>query len=694
MSLNKIPKLVRFLSVVFIVTLVTFTLWRLAFWQYFTNAVDPIPSNELQHAFYLGLKYDVRLALFMILPVYLIGWYRPISPFNKGLPRRLWLGYLALVMLLALVFYTVNFGYFAYLHVPLDATALRFLLNIKTSMLMVWQTYPVIWIALGLALLVALYLWALNRLAAHYLRLVTPQVSRRRNGLTVFIVTSIMILGMYGKLSWYPLRWSDAFTTPHPLASAVSINPILYMMNTLKNREVNYDLEATKAVYADIVTYLNIEQPDPVNLNYQRVSGPNALHVNRPNVVMVMLESFASYKSGLGGNPLNPTPNVDTIAKNGLYFDNFFTPHTGTARSVFAALTGLPDIEMVKTSTRNPLAVNQNIIINAFEGYAKYYFLGGSASWGNIRGLLQRNIPGLNVYEEGSYESPRIDVWGISDLDLFKEANAVLKTQTDRPFFAVIQTSGNHRPYTIPDDTQGFQLSTLDEKKIKQYGFNSAEEFNSYRFMDYSVGYFMQLARREKYFDNTIFVFFGDHGIYADTGKHTPKSEMQLGLHSYRVPLIFYAPKLLPQGQVYSLVASEVDVLPSLAGLGAERYINTTIGRDLFDERFDEQRYAFIAIHANNSVRISLVGSEFYFSMQADGEGKTLQKIQSADARNNVAAQHMDITQKMAQITRAIYESTRYMRYNNGSPKNGSPNNGTPKKGMPKNGMPKNAAAN
>ncbi len=669
MFLSKIPKLVRFLFIVFVINLGVFTLWRLVFWQYFANPADPIPVNELLRAFYLGFKYDVRLSLIMLLPVYLLAWYRPINLFGGLLPRRLWLGYLVVVMSLVLLFYSVNFAYFSYLHVPLDATALRFLQNMETSMLMVWQSYPIIWIALGIILLVTLYLWGLNHMVLRLGRLVKPDVSRRRHVLTVSFVTFIMILGMYGKVSWYPLRWSDAFATSHPLASSVGINPILYSLNTLKNREVDVDLDATKAVYADIVDYLRIEKPDVDNLNYKRLSAPNALKVERPNVIMVLLESFASYKSGLGGNPLNPTPYIDAIANDGIYFNNFFTPHTGTARSVFAAMTGLPDIEIVKTSTRNPLAVKQNIIINAFKGYEKYYFLGGSASWGNIRGLLQGNIPGLHVYEEGSYASPRIDVWGISDLDLFKEANTILKAQTDKPFFAVIQTSGNHRPYTIPDDNHEFKRSARDEEEVKQYGFHSMAEFNSYRFMDYSVGYFMQIARKQKYFDNTIFVFFGDHGIYADTGKHTPKSEMQLGLHSYRVPLIIFAPKLLPGGKLLSKVASEVDVLPTLAGLGTDQYTNTTIGRDLFDERFDDQRYAFIAIHSNNSVRISLIGREFYFSMQTDGSGQILQKIQSEHARKNLALQYADITANMARITQAIYESTRYMRYNNATPK-------------------------
>ena len=73
--------------------------------------------------------------------------------------------------------------------------------------------------------------------------------------------------------------------------------------------------------------------------------------------------------------------------------------------------TGIPDIELNKTSSRNPLIVDQHTIINSFDNYKKFYFLGGSASWANIRGLLTANIPNLEIYEEGSYASPRVDVW-------------------------------------------------------------------------------------------------------------------------------------------------------------------------------------------------------------------------------------------------------------------------------------------
>lgn len=113
-----------------------------------------------------------------------------------------------------------------------------------------------------------------------------------------------------------------------------------------------------------------------------------------------------------------------------MFFDNCYTPHYGTARGVWATITGVPDVEAVETASRNPALVDQHTIINDFTGYEKFYFIGGSSSWANIRGLLTNNITGLKLYEEDSYASPRADVWGISDKNLFKEANAVLARQT------------------------------------------------------------------------------------------------------------------------------------------------------------------------------------------------------------------------------------------------------------------------
>ena len=89
-------------------------------------------------------------------------------------------------------------------------------------------------------------------------------------------------------------------------------------------------------------------------------------------------------------------------------------------------ITGIPDAQLFKFSTRNPLAIDQHTIINNFEGYDKHYFLGGNPEFNNFDGLL-KNIDDLQMHTEGSFKSPKINVWGISDKDLFLEANKFLK---------------------------------------------------------------------------------------------------------------------------------------------------------------------------------------------------------------------------------------------------------------------------
>ena len=254
-------------------------------------------------------------------------------------------------------------------------------------------------------------------------------------------------------------------------------------------------------------------------------------------------------------------------------------------------------------------------------------------------------------------------VWGISDLSLFAEADKVFKVQK-KPFVAIIQTSGNHRPYTIPEDHGDFKLSTLKNKDVKDHGFASVEEFNSFRFMDYCVQSFIEAAKKEAYFDNTIFVFYGDHGIHAPTGNHVPKYMEQLRLQGLNVPFVIYAPKLLPKGLVMDEIASEVDILPTIAGIATDGYVNTTMGRDLFDDRFKDKRYAFNA-YDSVEMQLGLLSPQFYFQMYSDGSDPALHELQADDARANVMAKYPGQVKQLEQLTRGIYETTRYMRFHN-----------------------------
>jgi len=662
---EKVPRLLRFLFAFIVGMTLVFIVLHLAFWLAFEDAKAPLSSSDFWHALWLGARFDLRLTINMILPIFFLGWIKWLNPFNSSAMKYFWLTYLTLAFSGIALVYIIDFGHFSYLGIRLDATALRFLEDLSISADMVMESYPVFWITLGYLGAVGVFVFLLNLLYERCLKKPTPRYSVVGYGVIGFISLLLLTLGVMSKFSQYPLRWSEAAFSSHPFAAQFTYNPVQYFYDTLENSGVVYDKSAVEKNYELMAEYLGVKDKNISSLNFQRNAQPQFKREKQPNVVIVIIESFASYKTSLNGNRLDPTPEFKKLADEGYYYKNFFTPSTGTARSVFTTITGMPDIEKKGTSSRNPRIVDQHSIANDFKGYEKSYFIGGSASWGNIRGILTKNIDDLHLYEEGDYASARNDVWGISDIDLFREAHAVLKEQKE-PFLAFIQTSGNHRPYTIPEASYGFEEKAISDELTKQHGFESSQEYNAYRLMDYSIGYYIKLAKEAGYAKDTIFVFWGDHGINGFPDKSALKADSfsELNLGSHRVPFVIWAPGYIDEPKVLNKVVSEVDVLPSIASFAGQDYRSTTLGRDIFDSEFDDKEYAFTVLHTN-PLQIGLVNEQYWLKMSEEGGDAKLYRLDSQTPREDVSASYPQESHKMKTLTEAIYKTVQYMLHHN-----------------------------
>jgi phosphoglycerol transferase MdoB-like AlkP superfamily enzyme len=500
-----------------------------------------------------------------------------------------------------------------------------------------------------------------------YRRTLASAVVPRKAVRVIWFVATLLfcLVCIFGRLGQYPLRWSDAFSLHHAASGQLALNPIESFINTLDFRTTSFELEKVREHYTTMSTYFGVTQPDAERLVFERtvLASPQPVAVRRPNVVLVICESFSAYKSSMWGNPLDTTPFFNSLTKQGVFFDNCFTPHFGTARGVWATVTSIPDVSLADTASRNPSMVDQHTIIDDFDGYEKLYFLGGSASWANIRGVLMNNIKGLKLYEEDSYESPRVDVWGISDKNLFREAEKTLRAQT-KPFFAIIQTSDNHRPYTIPkEDQTEFKLVDLPEAKVRQYGFESLAELNAFRYTDFAFQKFFEAARQSAYFDNTIFVFVGDHGIDGNAGTMFPPAWTENRLTSFHVPLLFYAPKLLSPQRIHS-VASQVDILPTIAGMANISYHTKSFGRDLLRQQQVDggaSNVAFIIDH--NDKTVGVVKQQYYGMQRPNGHREVLW----ADFASSppTVAMGEEKQAEYQELTNAFRETARYLLLNN-----------------------------
>jgi phosphoglycerol transferase MdoB-like AlkP superfamily enzyme len=427
-------------------------------------------------------------------------------------------------------------------------------------------------------------------------------------------------------------------------------------------KQAEYDEKAVRQAYPQMAEYLGVTKPDAAKLDFRRVISPKPSAIpGQPNVVLVLLESFSGYKTSVFNNPLKPTPHFAALAEQGILFTHFFTAHAGTARGVFATLTSLPDVAVSDTTSRNPLAVNQHLIVNAFKGYDRMYFIGASTTWANIRGVLKNNIEDLKIYEQDDYAAPVNDVWGVSDKDLLLEANKIFR-EKNKPFFAMIQTAGNHRPYTIPKQDTDFELKHFSDAELKANGFIGDDEFNSFRYMDYSIGKFIDAAKKEKYFDNTVFVFLGDHGITGNAGNHMPRAWSDLRLTTGHTPMLIYAPKYLPPAR-HDMPAQQADVMPTVAGLLNFPYVNKSMGRDLLDPRFDGARNSFIIYHSDGP-EIGIVDKDTYFTMSANGSNAKLYDLHAENPQRDTIKDDKKIQLKQI-LTKQLYETNRYMLTHN-----------------------------
>ncbi|MEN8147282.1 MAG: LTA synthase family protein [Campylobacterota bacterium] len=662
---NNMPRILKFILLYTLALTTLLVAMRLLFYVLFNTPDSPLPSSDFWTAMWLGERFDMRVAIATVLPLFFIGWIKWLNPFHFKALRVIWHTGLTIAFSMISLAYIVDIGHYAYLNSRLNFTAMRFAEDAAISASMVWESYPVIWITLGWVLSVVLFVYVLGKIH-NYVAKSEPVKLKIWQGVIVgFVSFLVVFIVAYSKFSQYPLRWSEATFSKHPFAAQLTYNPVHYFFDTWKNGRINFNLSDTKKGYASISEFLGVQDKNGSTLNYQRHVPAAEGVAERPNIVLIIVESYASYKTSLSGNPLNPTPHTQELADSGYFFKNFFTPSTGTARSIFTTIASIPDVELKGTSSRNPLIVDQHTIMNEFEGYEKYYFIGGSASWGNIRGILTKNIRGLKLYEEQHYSSPRNDVWGISDMNLFIEADAVLKKEK-KPFIAVIQTSGNHRPYTIPEGSKGFELQPVDDDEAKRYGFHDAGEFNAYRLMDHSIKYFSKIARESGYDQNTIFALWGDHGIDGYAGEHTFKGESssKLSLGSHRVPFVVWSPGLIKESKRLDTVVSEVDVLATMAGLAGQEYTATTMGRDMFDTEYDGKRYAFTMAHTTPPL-IGMVGQEYYFRMRSDGTNPGLHSIHGDHPLEDVSAEHPQLADKLKELTLSYYHTSQYMAYHN-----------------------------
>lgn len=297
----------------------------------------------------------------------------------------------------------------------------------------------------------------------------------------------------------------------------------------------------------------------------------------RPNIVLITLESMSADFMERYGSTRGITPNLDSLANQSLVFDNLIATGNRTVRGLEALTLSLPPCPGESIIKRPDCGgMRSTALTLAPMGYRSIYFYGGNSYFDNMGAFFGSN--GYEIVDAASYKPADItfkNIWGVADEDSYRKAVSVLDTIAPQgPFFAHIMSISNHRPYTYPEN----RIPIPTDSKTRAGGVMYA---------DWALGDFFRLARKQPWFDNTVFVIVADH-CASSAGK------TDLPLERYHIPAMIYAPGLI-EPQAVSKFCSQIDLMPTLFALLGMEYDSYFFGDNILSPDFTER--AFLATY-------------------------------------------------------------------------------------------------
>ncbi|MEP6662229.1 MAG: LTA synthase family protein [Verrucomicrobiota bacterium] len=548
-------------------------------WSHHGNATGKLILQSFLH----GLRFDLSMAakLGLLFTLWIIWRPKP-----GRWEKRILFGTFAVIALVSIFALIAEVEFYKEFEQRLGRLAFEyFSTNSEHNAIimgMVWHGYPVVrWVLACLAIWL-LFVWLLRPLLIKKVPLETSVVTKIS---ATVLWLFISVVAFRGGLQPSPLRWGDGYFSQNTYANQMAQNGLFTLADALNHRESNQKLAAKWENVLPIEKAREIVRAttllpgekliEPEKYLLLRTSPPSTIATNRPvNVVVVIMESFTARFCGATGAKFGATPNYDSLAKDGILFDHAFSVGTHTAQGVYGTLCSFPHLPDFETLMKQPIAQQPFRSLPAIlgeSGFETLFLYNGLFSWDNKEGFfrnhgMQRFI-GRSDYKNPTFVDPD---WGVSDYDVFMRAVQEFSEMASRKkrFFGAIMTLSNHSPFNLPTIPGLTHIEGGDEQN---------QRLNGVHYADWAVGEFIKAAKQTSWFNDTLFVFTGDHGFGI------PPNLTEIGILHMHVPILFYGPNIIGTGhEVRHTVISQLDIIPSILGMLGLETPHQSFGRDVF----------------------------------------------------------------------------------------------------------------
>lgn len=355
-----------------------------------------------------------------------------------------------------------------------------------------------------------------------------------------------MLLLARGGFQSIPINQSQSYFSKHAIlnnaATNSAFNLFISVFENVANLHKNPFEEMPNEEAELIVEKLFESKSDQI---------PSILTTSKPNIVLLILESWsADLVESLGGEA-GITPFFRSMEKEGLLFDSIYGSGPRSEQAMAAIFSGFPahpisSITVQPDKYKNlPSWVH---LLNA-EGYNTNFYFGGQLIYGNIKSYILFNAFDRvkEVYDFGP-EWPKGKLGIHDEFTLLEMANDL--DQIPEPFLSALFTLSSHSPYDEPKP----------EKEVLSWGDNERQYINSAYYTDQSLKKFFEKAKQCKWYKNTLFILVADHS-HNSYRNHAMQSSAY-----HKIPLLFYGEVLKKEyrGRVVSHLGYQPDLAATL----------------------------------------------------------------------------------------------------------------------------------
>ncbi|MCP4443296.1 MAG: sulfatase-like hydrolase/transferase [Aureispira sp.] len=535
---------------------------RFVFYWYNQNAFGSLGGLELLSIFFYALRFDTS-SIFYVNFLFIVLHVLPTKQREHSWYKRLQKVVFYAGNSTIIFFELVDTVYFPYSFKRMTGNEFEMGSDLKNLAPQFLKEFW--WLLLVAGLIVVLMEWLYRKTEQKQLQ---EQPKLLGQTLVLVLMLGISIIGLRGGLQVRPVvpLMASKYVNDMRQMPLVS-NTILSMIHTWNTKKM------VPKVYFD-----EAEQKQFFDF-YRPTVDTSVSRMKKKNVMIVVMESFGQeYVGWFGQQKPSRTPFFDSLINQGLLFKNAHANGLRSTEGITAVLAGIPALmnEHYIFSPYNGNKIDGLGTLLEREGYQTSFFHGGHIGTMDFDKFLPilgfKDYHGHENYVEATGKSDDYDGnWGTFDMPFFDYTIKELSSKHKEPFVSVLFSINPHHPYRVPDD---FECD--EEDPI----------WCAVRYADMAYRQFWEDAKKQPWFENTLFVFTADH-IGTAIAEMTYQRE-----RCFRIPILFHAPSDSSLKGVREDIMQQIDIIPTTLDYLNYPHDFKTFGISQFDESI-KRKYAY-----------------------------------------------------------------------------------------------------